>query len=164
MPPPKTPFEAALATALGLLRARGRSRLEVARTLERRGHPPELVREVVERLCRLGYLDEVAFARARAAALMRGRMGPDAIRQKLLAHGLESAAVEAAILGAASDQDFDPARAARELLVRRKLSPEGLDPKGRARAARLLASRGFSEEVVDALLGGAMVDPLPEDG
>jgi regulatory protein len=67
--------------------------------------------------------------------------------------------------------DFEPLEAARRVLQKRRLLPPpagsasaALAPKERARAARLLLGRGFSEDVVSALLGqGALDPPDPSD-
>lgn len=155
MPAPKTPYDAALAAALGLLRVRGRSEVELQRALERREHAPSDVAAVLLRLKELGYLNDQAFAKARAATLLRGRLGPDAIRQKLAGHGLGEAEAGAAIEEAIREQAFDPVTAAREVLTKRRLQPETLDAKGWARAGRLLASRGYSEDVIEQVLGTA---------
>jgi len=157
-------MEAAMATALSLLRARSRSRQEIRLALERRGHPAELIEQVVGRLGELGYLDEAAFARARASALLRGKLGPDAVRQRLLGHGLEPGMAEVALGEAQRELGIAPLESARALLAQRRLDPGALDARARARAARMLATRGFSEEVVEQLLGPAMVDSPPEEG
>ena len=63
---------------------------------------------------------------------------------------------------AARELGFDELESARALLARRHL--EGALPaRARARAARLLASHGFSEEIADRLLGAVLETP-PEDG
>lgn len=163
MPAPKTPYDAAMASALGLLRVRGRSRSEIARALQRRGYDETIVLQVLTRLGELGYLDDAELALARASAWMRARLGPESIRRRLEALGLDEAAVDRALSQAAEAQGFNPEAAAREVLVKRRLDPAALGPRDRARAARLLASRGFDEDVIGNVLGRADVDP-PEEG
>lgn len=168
-PAPEGPeaLQAALEACLRLLRARARSSQELALALERRGYSALTQGEALERLRGWGYLDDARFARERAASLLGpGRLGPRAVLERLAAHGVDDAAARAAVGAASEAVDFEPLEAARRVLQKRRLlppSPEApsavLTPKEQARAARLLLGRGFSEEVVSALLGQAALDP-----
>lgn len=151
----------ALSAALKLLSARGRSRLELDRLLERRGHPAEERSRAIDRVSQLGYLDDAKLAHARAASLLRdGRLAPAAVRRRLLALGLSDELVESAVRLAAGEQGFDPVVAARALLERRGLTSPST-ARDRARAGRLLAARGFDEDVVEKVLG--LGDDLSRD-
>ena len=171
-PAPEGPeaLQAALEACLRLLRARARSSQELALALERRGYSALTQGEALERLRGWGYLDDARFARERAASLLGpGRLGPRAVLERLAAHGVDDAAARAAVGAASEAVDFEPLAAARRVLQKRRLLPSSpgspgspptaLAPKERARAARLLLGRGFSEEVVSALLGQAALDP-----
>jgi len=166
MSPPLDDSEAKLAKAqqcaLRLLRVRDRSRQELAGALERRGFPEAVRARVLDRLAELGYLDDRRFARARARALLASQVGPKAVEVRLRGHGISPEEARAAVADAALELGFDELESARALLARRRL--EGALPaRARARAARLLASHGFSEEIVERLLGAALETP-PEDG
>ncbi|MBN1205465.1 MAG: regulatory protein RecX [Myxococcaceae bacterium] len=145
---------------LRLLAVRARSRHELRLALERKGFSAHVMEEVLGRLQGYGYLDDARFARERAAALLsRGRFGPRAVLQRLQAHGLGSEVAREALSAASGEVEFDPLAAARQVLERRRLLGRPLGPKERARAGRLLHSRGFSEDVIQQLLGEASLDP-----
>jgi SOS response regulatory protein OraA/RecX len=72
------------------------------------------------------------------------------VTHRLLAQGVPEAQVEVALAEAQAELAFDPIEAARAVLARRFKGP--LDAKGAARAARLLASRGFDEAVIEAVV------------
>jgi len=94
--------------------------------------------EVVEELLRLGLLDDGRFARERARVLAERGKGDQAIRFDLRREGVQDAEIEAAL----AVLDPERERAAR-LVVRRGATPA---------TARLLASRGFDEDVVAAVV------------
>jgi regulatory protein len=145
---------------LRLLRARSRSRQELRLALERKGYAEAVCDEVLGRLQGWGYVDDERFARDRAAALLRGgKLGPKAVEQRLAAHGLESTAVQQAVSSATGTLEFDALATATQVLERRGLLGRPLELKARARAARLLHSRGFSPDVIQRLLGDPSLDP-----
>jgi len=112
--------------------------------LERRGYQPETAARAVTRCRELGYVSDerLAFDRARTLRL-RGagslRIADD-LRARGLPEGLIAAAVEASLEGE------------REVSWARRVLDRAGEPRG-ARAWRLLASRGFVEEVIEELLG-----------
>jgi regulatory protein len=55
--------------------------------------------------------------------------------------------------------EFEPLAAARQVLERRGLLGRPLEPKELARAGRLLHSRGFSEDIIQRVLGQPALDP-----
>lgn len=143
----------AYAVALSFLSRKGRSRRELQSLLERRGFPPEAIAQALARCAELGYLDDSRYALHRAQSLLRGgKLGPESVKARLLAQGIAPEDAHRALEQASRELSFDPLDAARKLLVRRGLSGE-LDEGRRAKAARLLSSRGFSAEVVERLLG-----------
>jgi len=97
---------------------------------------PDEVDEVVEELVRLGLLDDRRFARERSRVLAERGKGDAAIRYDLEHAGVAEPEIEAAL----AELDPERERAAR-LVVRRGATPA---------TARLLASKGFDEDVVAA--------------
>ena len=152
--------------ALRLLSLRGRSRRELKLALARKGFAEPQQEAVLDRLAELGYVDDVRFARDRASALLRsGRLGPRAVLQRLFAHGLSEEQAKEALSHAEREVGVDPLEAARLLLQRRGLVGQPLEPKQRAKAARLLRARGFADLTVEELLGSeAELDLPPRDG
>lgn len=145
---------------LRLLAVRARSRHELAQALARKGFEPPVRQAALERLDGWGYLNDERFARERASGLLRrGRLGPRAVLQRLAAHGVDKEAARAALAEASSAVEFNAEAAARQVLEKRGLLGRPLTPKERARAGRLLLGRGFSEEVVQRLLGSATLEP-----
>ena len=150
---------------LRLLAVRARSRHELLTALERKGFSEPVRTVALEQVTGWGYLDDERFARDRAAALLRkGRYGPQAVEQRLQAHGLSREAASEAVAQARDSMEFDAEAAARQVLEQRGLSGRKLEPKEHARAGRLLFSRGFSEDVIQRVLGDATLEPSgPED-
>jgi len=161
--PPPQAAEQALSHALKLLRHRDRSRHELALALSRKGFSDDVAQSTLSRLMQLGYLDDLRFARARAASLLSaGRLGEASVRARLLAHGLSDSEVDSALKDAMSEVGFDALAAGRALLLRRRWWGRTLDAREQARAARFLSSRGFSEDVVERLLHLASVLESPQ--
>ncbi|QRK08365.1 regulatory protein RecX [Archangium violaceum] len=162
-----TPEEVRRATdvCLRLLSARARSRHELLMALERKGFSEPVCEKALAQVEGWGYLDDERFARERAAVLLqRGRYGPRAVQQRLEAHGLSREAAREAVATASGEVEFDAEAAARQVLERRGLLGRKLEPKEAARAGRLLASRGFSSDVIQRVLGDATLEPsVPED-
>ena len=128
----------ALAVATRALARREHSRRSLRERLLRARVSAEEADTVVEELVRLGLLDDARFARERARVLAERGKGDAAIRFELDREGVGEAEIEAAV--AALDPERE--RAAR-LVVRRGAT---------SATARLLASRGFDEDVVAALV------------
>jgi regulatory protein len=135
-PEPQRPE--ALAVATRALARREHSRRSLRERLLRARVSTEEADEVVEELLRLGLLDDGRFARERARVLAERGKGDAAIRFELDREGVDEAEIEGALAA------LDPERErAAQLVVRRGASPA---------TARLLASRGFDEDVVAALV------------
>jgi regulatory protein len=128
----------ALAIATRALARREHSRRSLGERLHRAGVSHSEAEEVLEELERVGLLDDDRFARERALVLAERGKGDAAIRYDLEGTGVSAAAVEAALA------DLDPERARAERLVGRR----GATPA----TARLLAGRGFDEDVVAAVV------------
>ncbi|HZH76523.1 MAG TPA: regulatory protein RecX [Archangium sp.] len=157
---PPEEVERATKVCLRLLAVRARSRHELLTALERKGFSEPVRTAALEKVQGFGYLDDERFARERAAVLLqRGRYGPQAVQQRLQAHGLSREAARAAVSSASGTVEFDAEAAARQVLEKRGLLGRKLEPKEHARAARLLVSRGFSEDVIQRVLGDATLEP-----
>jgi regulatory protein len=161
---PPEEVERATNVCLRLLAVRARSRHELLTALERKGFSEPVRTAALEKVQGFGFLDDERFARERAAVLLqRGRYGPQAVQQRLQAHGLSQEAASAAVSSASGTVEFDAEAAARQVLERRGLLGRKLGPKEHARAGRLLVSRGFSEDVIQRVLGDATLEPSGPD-
>ena len=140
--PERDPIELAARS----LHYRDRSRSELDARLARAGIEEDARADALDTLERVGYVDDERFAAARAAALAGRGYGDEAIRHDLSGHQLGPEAIEA---GLASLE----AEAARAVALVERL--------GRTRkVAAQLARKGFSQDALEAALGGE----LGEDG
>jgi regulatory protein len=128
----------ALAAATAALARREHTRRSLRERLLRAGVDASQAEAVVNELAERGLLDEGRFASERARVLAERGKGDAAIRFELARAGLEASEIETAIAALAPERE----RAAR-LVDRRGATPA---------TARLLASRGFHEDVVAALV------------
>jgi regulatory protein len=133
--------EAAVEAALRLLRHRDRSAAHLDDELAARDFGVEARAEALATLRRTGLVDDTRFAQRRAAALADRGAGDAFIR-----HDLEAAGVERDVVGdALADLDAEQDRA------RRVVDRRGASPK----TARYLAGKGFSNDVVHAVIARA---------
>ena len=175
--------------AAQFLAVRSRSVSETRRRLHDLGYPEPLIEEVLTRLGRMGYLDDVVFARAWIESRDRSRpRGETALRQELRRKGVEDAVVrqvlgeraagirevrlgETAPVRDAEDADRPGSvdRAAAERLVARKAAALAREPdvrKRRQKAYALLARNGFDPGVcreVSLMVSHATVADEPDD-
>lgn len=134
--------------ALKLLAAREHSRVELARKLRARGYDPTPVEAVLERLAKVGAIDESRLAELYVAERVRKGFGPLRIRGELWEKGL-------------SEEFFDPYLDALEgawpehlaSAHDRRFGP-GLpvDRDDYLRRARFLGQRGFPAELIRRFL------------
>jgi regulatory protein len=136
---PDEPLELAL-RALG---RKERSTAELTRWLAERGVSEEDVTITVDRLVEVGELDDASFARRYAEDKRElAGWGAERIRESLIARGVESEDIEAAM--AADEEPNQVVRAA--ALLARRASPVDSD-RGRARALGYLTRKGYTYEV-----------------
>jgi regulatory protein len=128
----------ALAVATRALARREHTRQSLAERLQRAGIGESEADEVLAELERLGLLDDSRFALERARVLAERGKGDAAIRFDLEGSGVSPSAVDEALAR------LDPERERAERLVGRR----GATPA----TARLLAGRGFDEDVVTAVV------------
>ena len=135
---PEAPRTEALAVATRALARREHSQHSLRERLQRTGVTPEDAEAVVEELRQAGLIDDARFAEERARVLAERGKGDTVIRFELERAGVGAAEIEVAL------GTLDPERERAAALVARR----GATPA----TARLLAGRGFDEELVAALV------------
>jgi regulatory protein len=121
-----------------------RTEADLEARLVARGYQKSTAAKTVDRCRELGYVGDERFAHERARSLRARGAGALKIKADLAARGLPEALVEAAIESTrdgVSESEW----------ARRALAGAGR-PRG-AKAWRLLASRGFPEDVVEDVVG-----------
>jgi len=103
---------------------------------------------VIARLRDYGYLDDERFTRGLCERLARRGYGSERARAELANHGIDHERIEAAVAEMAV---ADGERAQQQL--ERRLGGMPRTPGERVKAARFLHNRGYSEEVVLAIVG-----------
>jgi len=123
--------------------------------------------EEIRRVVRLGIVNDAQFATDRARTLVRRGNGPRQVRSKLVAKGVATELVEAA-LAAVAEELGDPTRiAAFRFARRRKLGPftAGGPPEDRdvqQRQLGKLARAGFGYDVARAIIESPTIEGLEE--
>ena len=133
-------------TGLKLLGARGRTRAKLAELLQARGFDPIEVQAALDRLDRLGYLDDEAHGSAMARAWLLEHRSRADVLARLEELGLASPVASRILAQAIEEVGYRELFAASALLAKRGL------PLG-AKAARFLLSRGFPEELCEKVAG-----------
>ncbi len=129
----------------------------VARSVEELGTDPRegarALEQVLEKLARMGYVDDARFAASRVRTMRARGNSARALRATLARQGLDAALIERALEGDPSD-DLEAARA---LVRRRRLGPHRPPEQREAERARdlaKLARAGFSYDVASRALRG----------
>jgi regulatory protein len=133
-----------LDVAARILTRAPRSEADLHARLVARGYQQATARRTVERCRELGYVGDERLAHERARQLRERGGGALKIAADLAARGLPEALVEQAVEASRRDEP-------ETVWARRALEHAGR-PRG-AKAWRLLASRGFPEDVVRDVLG-----------
>ena len=159
--PSASPLDDAKALALRVLAFHARTQAQLRARLSRAGFEAQ-ADEVLGWARRLGYLDDAAYARARARALLASQgLGPRRAEERLRAAGIDAARARAAVAEAAEERtegrrEGEPAELAlcREALARKLRGRElaRMDDRERARLARFLLGRGYSSSAVARLV------------
>jgi regulatory protein len=142
--------------AYRLLARRAHSEQELTDKLIAKGFTAPAVARTVDRLKTQGYLDDACLAADQAERLRARGFGSEGIRAKLAQKGLSSNSVEQTLETSGENQDW---KSAQRLLASRFSADALKEPQTYARAFRLLLRRGYSQEVLESLLGS-----VPEDG
>ena len=140
--------------ALRLLTVRARGKVDLARTLERRGFGKRAVAEALGRLEREGWLDDLAAARS--VVRLRGvRYGKARIARELSALGFSRDTAAQALGGGDEPDGRERAvlRRAFEGAWKRSAGEPLAVRRRRVRAA--LARRGFASDAISAMMRGS---------
>lgn len=140
----------ATAQAVKLLAGRERTERGLERALVQRGYEAMEIAGALERVKALGYLDDAGVAKRKAkAGFDEGRSLAD-VERRLVADGIDEALAAQAARAEAKARGYDELAQAEALVAKRRLAG--------AKAARFLASRGFSEDVVERVIGAGAGD------
>lgn len=135
--------------ALTMLKRGLKTRLELARKLDAKGHSESDIEQTILRLEAVGFVNDARLADDRAQIAVSRSLGRHKVERKLAQAGVDDAAIRASV-----DRAYDPvdeARVARELLQARLPQYQKLDAvTAHRRAVGFLLRRGFSDEVVHA--------------
>jgi regulatory protein len=131
----------ALDVATKALARRDFSERGLRERLERAGIDPDEAERALARLRELGIVNEARFAANRAHALVERGKGDVAIRFDLESQGLPAELIESALA------ELEPER----VRVERIITSRGASPA----TARLLASRGFDGDVIEAVVASS---------
>ena len=142
--------ERARNAAYSFLSYRSRSACEVEKKLRDKGFDEEIVRETIERLKELKFLDDVNFAQTLASdlATVKG-YGRFQVEKKLKGRGLDEGILFDAIEKVFAE--IDEVEAARKLALK-KAKGRLLLVKDKARMGRYLFGRGYSWEIITEVL------------
>lgn len=146
--------ERAVDKAVRFLSYRARSVAEVRRNLAKKDFPPAAIDEAIARLERLGYLDDLAFARlwARDRDTFNPK-GPLALRQELRKRGVPNPIIEQVL----AEVDFaDAAYRAGEKRIRRLLDQDRRTIRNKL--YQHLARRGFRADTVREVIARLLDD------
>ena len=157
--PSASPLDDAKALALRVLAFHARTQAQLRARLSRAGFEAQ-ADEVLGWARRLGYLDDAAYARARARALLASQgLGPRRAEERLRAAGIDAARARAAVAEAAEERtegrrEGEPAELAlcREAPAQLPRELARMDDRERARLARFLLGRGYSSSAVARLV------------
>jgi len=135
---------------LRLLTVRARTRAELATHLAKRGYPDDVGERVLDRLARVGLIDDADFAeqwvRSRRANAGKGRR---ALIAELRTKGVDDDIIEAVL--ADDEPGAERARAEKLVADRLRLRREKLTDEDEAKVARrlvgMLARRGYSQSM-----------------
>jgi regulatory protein len=146
--------------AIFLLSRRDYSANELRKKLTGRGYLEEAIVPVVDELLASNTINDRRYGSNVVAYRARRGQGPVRIRHELRKAGVGAEDVEAAVAADVDRPDF--AQRAREVRTR-KFGPEiPADRKERAKQARFLQYRGFSNDHIRAALEGDLEDGEPD--
>jgi len=146
---PEEQAKRAVEYALRALSRRGLTAAELRARLSARGFAEVAVDAALGRVQELGYLDDAAIADAVLREASRAHHGTRRIARTLARRGVAASVAESAV----RDRHDDDLASARAFLAKRFPGGVGGDARVRARALRMLASRGYSHEVARLAVG-----------
>lgn len=141
--------------AYRLLARRAHSEQELADKLLTKGFTDKAVARTVARLNEQGYLNDTNLAADQTERLRKRGFGAEGIRAQLVQKGLAADTIKQTLEDSEKSEDLESAR---QLLASRFSADALKQPQQYVRAFRLLLRRGYSQEVVESLLGEAPVN------
>jgi len=166
--PEPDPDSAAHTICLRLLTNRARTRAELETALAARNIPDAAAQRVLDRLSRVGLVDDAAFATdfVNSRVAERGLAGRELARQ-LRAKGVDNSIIDSALTEVDPDSEY---RTARTLAERKLRSMSRLEPAVQTRRlAGLLARKGYSPALAfrvvrEVVQSNGLVDFDPDAG
>lgn len=154
--PEVEPEEAAREQCLRLLAIRPRSADELRRRLKSGRFEDRVVESVLAGLARAGLVDDEEFARAWVAS----RQASGGAGQRKLRWELRRRGVAEDIIRTVVDEEMDDEAEFRQALelARRRMRGSPSEPKTLARLQRLLSSRGFGFDTVEAVIRRIVIE------
>ncbi|MBM4254930.1 MAG: regulatory protein RecX [Deltaproteobacteria bacterium] len=146
--------------AYRLLARRAHSEQALADKLLSKGFTEHAVARTVARLKEQGYLNDESLAVDQTERLSKKGFGAEGIRVKLRQKGLASDTIEQTLEEHEKAEDLESAR---KLLASRFSADALKQSQQYARAFRLLLRRGYTQEVVESLLGEAPTNARETD-
>lgn len=147
-------MQAALDVAFRLLSYTSRTSRELEERLSAKGFAPGVIRAVIQRLHRLNYLDDRAYAVSKALQMVESKgFGSSRIEWELVKRGVPRQYVEEAMERV--NTEFQQEALAEKALgryLRRRPGTDPSDPRIRRRIIGHLKRRGFSDEVIISVL------------
>lgn len=142
-------FRSAMDKALYYLGFRARTKKQMQDYLIRKEFDENTIDQVIDRLCEYGYINDYEFAQQVARIqLQQNRKGKRAIQQKLWQSGIEKEQIAEVL----ETVDIDHEKEAARYWVERLRPKLEIDPKGREKMYRRLASKGFGYESISYAL------------
>ena len=138
--------------AYRLLARRDYSEQELSTKLLAKGFTEEAVTRTIFRLKEQKYLSDPRLAADQIERLKAQGFGPEGIKVKLSQKGFSSETIDYAL---SANEEVDTRTSARKLLASRFAADALKQPQTYARAFRLLLRRGYSQDVVESVLGNA---------
>ena len=130
---------------------RGRCAAEVENYLRHHGVTDTVIDATLEKLRRLSYIDDEAFARNWALSRVQNQgYGAQRIEQELKAKGVGDSAIHAVIREIFAQENEE--ERARKILAKRFMHENLEEPRTLRRAAAFLQRRGYSSKVIFELL------------
>jgi regulatory protein len=142
------PHAAAEEAAVRLLAGREHSRSELARKLDQRGYPSDVVSAVLDNLATRGLQSDTRFTEQYVEMRRRKGYGPMRIRAELNERGIDAGLIEDWL----DPRDPDWRERLREVARGKFGADAPADRKEMARRARFLEYRGFSPDHIRRLL------------
>ncbi len=136
--------------ALNMLAFRARSERELRRQLARKGEPAEPIDAAIERLLRVGLLDDAAFARQFARAKMVGAgLSKRRLQTELARKGVARDVADVAIAEVFADESIDQSAMIERVAEKKLRALAKLDPTTRRRRLyAFLARRGYGPDEI----------------